>query len=533
VTHDYVIVGGGSAGCVLAARLSEDPEVSVALLEAGPPDDLPEIRIPARLGLLFKTHVDWDFDTEPEPHLDARRTYLPRGRVLGGSGSLNGMVYIRGHRADFDEWAAMGLDGWGYEDVLPYFRRSEDNERGEDDYHGAGGPLAVSDNRSGQPLADAWVEAAVQAGHERNEDFNGASQEGVGRYQVTQRNGLRCSAADAFLAPARERPNLSVITDAHATEILFTGRRATGVRYLRFGEVREAIAGREVIVCAGAYGSPQLLMLSGIGPAAHLRSLEIDVREDLPAGENLVDHPTALMTYRTTTKGIFGAWTRENQVLLEEEGRGPLTSNLAEAGGFVRTRPELEAPDVQFHAGVSMFFDEGLGAQYDHGHGFGPNVAKPTSRGRVTLRSRMPTAKPRIAHNFLATEEDRATMLAGMRLALEIAEQPAVRDIRRETIRAPASDSDEDIMAFLRRNTQTNYHPAGTCAMGAVVDAELRVPGVEGLRVADASVMPSIIRGNTNAPVIMIAEKAADLIRGRTPPTAPMLAKESRPVSGG
>ena len=294
------------------------------------------------------------------------------------------------------------------------------------------------------------------------------------------------------------------------------------MRFLRFGDMREAVAGREVIVCAGAYGSPQLLMLSGIGPAAHLRSLDMDVRQDLPVGENLLDHPTALMTYRTAISGIFGAWTPENLALLEDEGRGPLTSNLAEAGGFVRTRPELEAPDVQFHAGVSMFFDQGLGLQYDHGHGFGPNVAKPTSRGRVTLRSRMPTAKPRIAHNFLATEEDRETMLAGMRLALEIAEQPAVRDIRLETIRAPASDSDEDIMAFLRRNTQTNYHPAGTCAMGTVVDAELRVPGVEALRVADASVMPTIIRGNTNAPVIMIAEKAADLIRGRTLPRTSM-----------
>jgi choline dehydrogenase len=272
-------------------------------------------------------------------------------------------------------------------------------------------------------------------------------------------------------------------------------------------------------------------MLSGIGPGGHLRGLGIDLREDLPVGENLLDHPTALMTFRTTTPGIFGAWTPENRALLEREARGPLTSNLAEAGGFVRTRADLEAPDVQFHAGVSMFFDEGLGVQYDHGHGFGPNVAKPTSRGRVTLRSRMPTAKPRIAHNFLATEEDRETMLAGMRLALEIADQPAVRDIRSETVRAPATDSDADIMAFLRRNTQTNYHPAGTCAMGSVVDADLRVLGVDALRVADASVMPTIVRGNTNAPTIMIAEKAADLIRGSTLPRASMslAAHQSRP----
>jgi choline dehydrogenase-like flavoprotein len=515
---DYIVVGGGSAGCVLAARLSEDPDASVVLIEAGPADDLPEISIPARLGLLFKTEVDWDFDSEPEPGLDRRRNYLPRGRVLGGSGSLNGMVYIRGHRADYDEWAAMGLEGWSYDEVLPYFRRSEDNERGEDEFHGAGGPLAVSDNRSAQRLADAWVEAAVQAGHEHNPDFNAARQEGVGRYQVTQRDGLRCSAARGFLAPARERPNLTVLTDAHVTRILFGGKRANGVELVRFGATRQVLTEGEVILCAGAYQSPQLLMLSGIGPGEHLRKLEIDVRQDLPAGENLLDHPTALMTFSTTTEGIFGAWGAANRELLESEGRGPLTSNLAEAGGFLRTRPDLHAPDVQLHAGVSTFFDEGLGEQYDHGHGFGPNVAKPTSRGRVWLRSRMPTAKPRIVNNFLGTEEDRDTMLAGMRLCLEIAEQPAVRDIRREAIRAPASDSEADIMAWVRQNAQTNYHPAGTCAMGSVVDAQLRVLGVDGLRVADAAVMPTLIRGNTNAPVMMIAEKAADLIRGIAAP---------------
>jgi choline dehydrogenase len=514
-TYDYVVVGGGSAGCTLAARLSEQEDVSVALLEAGPADDLPEISIPARLGLLFKTHVDWDFHSEPEPQLGLRRDYLPRGRVLGGSGSLNGMVYIRGHPADYDEWAAMGLDGWSYDEVLPYFKRSEDNERGEDRYHGVGGPLTVSDNRSGQRLADAWVEAAVQAGFEHNDDFNGESQDGVGRYQVTQRDGLRCSAARAFLDPVRERPNLTVITDAYATRIGFAGERASGVEFLHFGEIRDLQAANEVILCAGAYQSPQLLMLSGIGPGDHLRPLGIDVREDLPVGDNLIDHPTALMTYSTTIEGIFGAWTPENLALLENEARGPLSSNLAEAGGFVRARASLDAPDVQFHAGVSMYVEGGLGVQTGHGHGFGPNVAKPTSRGQVRLRSAMPTAKPRIFSNYLATHEDRETMLAGMQVALEIAEQPAVRDIRREAVRAPASDSEADIWAFVRDTAQTNYHPAGTCAMGSVVDASLGVLGVDGLRVADASVMPTIIRGNTNAPVIMIAEKAADLIRGR------------------
>jgi choline dehydrogenase len=522
---DYVIVGGGAAGCALAARLSED-DVSVVLLEAGPPDDLPEIAVPAMLGFLFKTHLDWDFDTDPEPALDGRRGYLPRGRMLGGSSSINGMVYIRGNRADFAEWAEVAGDAWSYEHVLPYFKRSEDNERGADAYHGAGGPLGVADGRSGITLPDVWVEAAVQAGYEHNADFNGASQEGVGRYQVTQRDGTRSSSASAFLTPALGRPNLQVLTDAHAAQIVVQRGRATGVDVLCGGRLETVHADREVIVCAGAYGSPQLLMLSGIGPRAHLSAFGIAVHEDLPVGENLQDHPCVLMSYVTTVPGLFSAFTPENRALFDRERRGPFASNLAEAGGFVSTRPGVRGPDVQFHAGASTYHDNGLGAPFADGQSFGPNVAKPTSRGTVSLRSPMPTAKPRILHNFLATEEDRRTMVEGMRIALRIADQPALRAIRAAPHQVPASDSEADIMDFVRRNAQTNYHAAGTCAMGGVVDAELRVLGVDGLRVADASVMPTIVRGNTNAATLMIAEKAADLIRGRPAP-----APESSPVA--
>jgi choline dehydrogenase len=512
---DYVIVGGGTAGCALAARLSED-DVSVVLLEAGPPDDLPEIAVPAMLGFLFKTHLDWDFDTDPEPALDGRRGYLPRGRMLGGSSSINGMVYIRGNRADFAEWAEVAGGAWSYEHVLPYFKRSEDNERGADAYHGAGGPLGVADGRSGITLPDVWVEAAVQAGYEHNADFNGASQEGVGRYQVTQRD----------VTPALGRPNLQVLTDAHAAQIVVQRGRATGVDVLCGGRLETVHADREVIVCAGAYGSPQLLMLSGIGPRAHLSAFGIAVHEDLPVGENLQDHPCVLMSYVTTVPGLFSAFTPENRALFDRERRGPFASNLAEAGGFVSTRPGVRGPDVQFHAGASTYHDNGLGAPFADGQSFGPNVAKPTSRGTVSLRSPMPTAKPRILHNFLATEEDRRTMVEGMRIALRIADQPALRAIRAAPHQVPASDSEADIMDFVRRNAQTNYHAAGTCAMGGVVDAELRVLGVDGLRVADASVMPTIVRGNTNAATLMIAEKAADLIRGRPAP-----APESSPVA--
>jgi choline dehydrogenase-like flavoprotein len=511
--YDYVIVGAGSTGCVLAGRLSEDPEVRVAVIEAGGSDRQAEIQTPIAFPAVFKSQVDWDLLGELEPGLDGRRLYLPRGRVLGGCGSINAMIYARGNRADYDEWAALGCEGWSYQDVLPYFRRSEDNERGEDAFHGVGGPLSVSDSRSMHPLVDAMIEAAAQAGHERNPDFNGARQEGVGRFQFTQRDGLRWSTADAFLHPARERPNLDVITHAMSTRILFEGDRAVGVEIVRNDEVLAVRAEREVIVSAGTYQTPVLLMLSGIGPAEHLRGLGIEVRADLPVGDNLQDHCMANMNFLTSQPGLFGALTPENLELLSQ-GRGPLTSNGPEGAAFIRTRGGLDGPDIQFHFSPSLFYDEGLTAPHDHGVAFGPVVINPTGRGWVRLRTPRPDSKPVVLSNFLTTEEDRASMLAGARIALEVAAQPALAGILREPYSVPASDSDADIMAWARRASQTVYHPTSTASMGPVLDSQLRVHGFEGLRVADASVMPTITRGNTHAATIMIGEKAADLIRG-------------------
>ena len=515
--YDYVIVGAGSAGCVLAARLSEDPEVSVALLEAGPEDTQPEIHIPVAFPALFKSNLDWDLLGEPEPGLGYRRLYLPRGRMLGGCSSINAMIYIRGNRADYDSWAGAGCDGWSYDDVLPYFKRGEDNERGEDAYHGVRGPLRVSDSRSMHPLVETMLEAARQAGHEHNPDFNGARQEGVGRFQLTQRDGWRCSTADAYLRPALGRRNLDVLTGATALGIVFDRRRAVGVKVSRYGQVLGLHAEREVIVSAGAYHSPVLLMLSGIGPEDQLSPFGIEIREALPVGQGLQDHCMAQVNYLTDEPTLFGALTPENLALWKSEGRGPLTSNIPEAAGFFRTRAGLDAPDVEFHFAPSMFFDEGLTAPADHGYCFGPVVIRPTSRGRVMLRTPLPESKPRVLCNFLTTEEDRKSMFAGMRMALEIAGQEPLQRVKRAPFSIPESDSDAGLMTFVKRASQSVYHPTSTCAMGSVVDPELRVYGFEGLRVVDASVMPTITSGNTNAPTIMIAERAADLIRSGQP----------------
>ncbi|HEY3614618.1 MAG TPA: GMC family oxidoreductase N-terminal domain-containing protein [Gaiellales bacterium] len=513
--YDYVIVGAGSAGCVLAARLSEDPGVRVALLEAGGQDSRPEIAMPIAFPMLLKSSVDWDLYGEQEPGLGGRRLYLPRGKVLGGSGSINAMIYIRGNRADYDGWAAGGATGWSYDEVLPYFKRSEDNERGEDGFHGVGGPLSVADSRSLSPLIETMLEAAESAGLDYNPDFNGARQEGAGRFQLTQRNGRRHSTAAAFVHPAEDRPNLDVITDALALRILFEGTRAVGVEVAREGRVEEIRAEREVVLSAGAYQSPVLLMISGIGPAEDLALYGMQAREDLPVGRNLQDHCMAQLNYETDEPSLFGAFAPESFEQFEREGRGPLTSNIPEAAAFFHTREGLEAPDMQFHFAPSLFYDEGLTAPHDHGYCFGPVVIKPTSRGRVQLRAPLADSKPRVLCNFLTTEEDRACMVAGVRKALEIAAQEPLRKAMRAPYSVPADDSEEAIMAFVRRASQSVYHPTSTCAIGSVVDPELRVYGVEGLRVADASVMPTITRGNTNAATIMIAEKAADLIRGR------------------
>jgi choline dehydrogenase len=515
--YDYVIVGAGSAGCVVANRLGEDLDVKVAVIEAGPPDDAPEIHIPAAFGPNLTSDWDWALFSEPEPGLDFRRNYLPRGRVLGGSSSLNAMIYIRGNRADYDEWAAMGFDGWGYEDVLPYFKRAEDNERGASRYHGVGGPLSVSESRSMHPVVEAWVEAAGQAGIPHNEDVNGATQDGAGRYQVTQRDGRRCSTAVAYLHPAAARGNVDVLTDARVYRILFEGKRAVGVELMRHGALEQVRAEREVIVSAGAYHSPQLLMLSGVGPSEALTPLNIETFHELPVGQNLQDHVMLNFVCLTDKGSLISSLTPEAFALFESDGRGPVSSNGGEGGAFVRTRDGLSAPDVQFHIGCLLLHEEFLGVPFDDAYTFGPAVVKPTSRGMVTLRSPLPHARPRIIHNYLTTDEDRASMIAGVRLNFEISAAPGLKDWRRADFLVPKSDSDADIMDFVERRAHTLYHPVGTCAMGSVVDDELRVIGLDGLRVVDASVMPTIPRGNTNAPTIMVAEKAADIIRGLPP----------------
>jgi choline dehydrogenase-like flavoprotein len=538
-TVDYVIVGAGSAGCVLAARLSEDPAVQVALLEAGAPDTSVLIHCPAGFALQAKVgSANWAFETEPQPGLNGRRGYQPRGKGLGGSSSVNAMIYTRGHAADYEAWAAEGNAGWGYADVLPYFRRAENNERGADAYHGAGGPLNVMDLMAPHRFAGVFVDAAKQAGYPENDDFNGARQEGVGIFQVTQKAGERCSAAKAYLTPNRHRPNLHVVTGAHATRVLMEGRRAVGVAYVQGGATKELRARREVLLSAGALLSPQLLMLSGIGPAAQLQQHGIAVVHDLPGvGRNLHDHVDVVQVVEVPdAKDLFGlslsgaASALRGAVEWARHRRGILTTNFAEAGGFIRSGPGEPLPDLQLHFVVAKLVDHGRQTVFGHGYSCHVCLLRPKSRGALTLASADPFAAPRIDPNFLGEAEDTQRLVRGFRLMREILEQPAFAAFHgREHARSAHARDDASIEAFIRQHADTIYHPVGSCRMGSgaldVVDAQLRVHGIAGLRVVDASIMPSIVGGNTNAPAIMIAEKAVDMIRAARPATAEVVAE--------
>jgi choline dehydrogenase len=524
-TFDYVIVGAGSAGCVLANRLTASGRHRVLLLEAGGQDRNLWIHIPLGYGKLFSNpKFNWLYATEPEPDLNNRKIIQPRGKVLGGSSSINGLLYVRGQPQDYDHWRQLGNTGWSFEDVLPYFRRAEDQERGSNELHGAGGPLAVSNVSEPHPLCEAFIDAAEQAGFPRNDDFNGPTQEGAGYFQLTTRNGRRCSTAVGYLRPVRRRPNLRVAIGAQASRVLFSGRRATGIEYRQGDTTRTAYANAEVILAGGAFNSPQLLQLSGLGPMKLLRSHGIDVIADMPGvGNDLQDHLQVRMLYRCTEpitmNDVINSFRHRIGAGLRYivSRKGLLTIGAGYAGAFLRTRPDLETPDVQLH--FLIFSADAAGASLHSFPGFMTSVCqlRPESRGFVRIKSNDPNQPPAIQPRYLSSTVDRETTVAGMSLLRRVMEQPAIRRyIAKEIAPGPDCASDAALLAYARETGTTVYHPTSTCRMGsdpsAVVDERLHVHGIDGLRVIDASIMPTVVSGNTNAAVVMIAEKGADMI---------------------
>jgi choline dehydrogenase-like flavoprotein len=524
---DFVVIGGGSGGCAVASRLSEDPATSVVLLEAGGKDDNWVVTTPGALILQVAGKVNnWAFNTVPQKGLNGRIGYQPRGKGLGGSSAINAMVYIRGNKADYDHWASLGNAGWSYADVLPYFKRSEDNSELDGEYHGKGGPLHVTGLRTDNPVREIYLQAAREAQFRIREDFNAEDQEGLGSYQVTQSNGERWSAARGYIHPfIKTRPNLRVETNAQASRILFEGKRAVGVEYRHGKDIKHVRARREVILSSGAFQSPQLLMLSGIGNGASLSEHGIATIHHLPGvGQNLQDHPDFVFGFTSDAPYFTGlsfsgiARIVKGIAQYRRERRGPMTSNVAECGGFLKTRPDLDLPDIQLHFCVAMVADHGRKPRWGTGFSCHVCLLRPKSRGSVWLKSRDPFAAPAIDPNFFGEEADLDAMVAGFKTTRRLLDASALKALQKADVVTDGAESDDQIRGVLRNNVDTVYHPVGTCKMGmndplAVVDPRLKVHGLDGLRVVDASIMPTLIGGNTNAPAIMIGEKAADMIR--------------------